>query len=138
MRRAVSVLLLLAAAGCHSPPATTPAPPAPFAFDVLTVDKSINAPYGPQVEVRLRTSADTARAASEQDLRELLAHLAAAIDQRLDEVIADNASNRWAGGDRRVFVYLYLVEGGQPWAHVSRLEGRVDVMLTPYQVPEIQ
>jgi len=110
MKREACILMLLA--GCGGPaqppavnnpqPATTTTQ-APFAYEIVNRDETRHT-MGPQVVLRLQTTNEVAKAATEDDLRQLWQHLEPEL------------------GDGRVFIQLDAgVPGASLWGLISRI-----------------
>jgi hypothetical protein len=110
IKRVASVVVLLAGCGGPQPQSqpTATAPPAapakaPFEYRIVSTDEKPH-DMGPQVVVRLETTNEVAKAATEDDLQQLWRHLGPDL------------------GDRRVFIKLDTgVPGASLWGHITRL-----------------
>lgn len=108
LKRAFGMVILMVGCGGPQPQQTATAPPvtaarAPFEYQIVSRDEKPH-DWGPQVVLRLQTTNEVAKAATEADLKQLWQHLSPEL------------------GDRRVFIQLDTgVPGASLWGLISRV-----------------
>jgi hypothetical protein len=123
IKRAVAIVVLLAGCTGEKPEPVASGPPAtqsvqaPFEYRITKTDETPHT-MGPQVVVRLQTTNEIARAATQDDLRELWQHLSPTL------------------GDRRIFIQLDTgVPGASLWGLITRLNltGKWEVKVEKFE-----